>query len=288
MTEPAAADGARAPRHLDPAIIAFEHRLEHGALVRIGGAGPQPGADLLTGSQVLEFQYNPETITRVRNAAWESRRQRRSGTPPPQEARAERGGQGSGALNAESEQITFKLVFDATEAILAGRPGAADEGVLPELGFLEITVLGKERGPEAAPGAAAPAPARPGAAGGQAAGGAAGQRAQPVRPDELLLVLGRARTFPVVITGMTITEQKFLPTLVPVRAEVDLKLTVLEPGESAYSEWISKAFDDVVAERVRGAEVAHGHSALDAVSEALSGSLFRAPRARPTTAGTFP
>ena len=34
---------------------------------------------------------------------------------------------------------------------------------------------------------------------------------QPVRPDELLLVLGSPRIFPVVLTNLTITEQKFLP-----------------------------------------------------------------------------
>ena len=58
---------------------------------------------------------------------------------------------------------------------------------------------------------------------------------QPVRPDELLLVLGSSRIFPVVLTNLTITEQKFLPSLVPLRAEVELKFTVLEPIESRYT-----------------------------------------------------
>ena len=58
---------------------------------------------------------------------------------------------------------------------------------------------------------------------------------QPIRPDELLLVLGSSRIFPVVLTNLTITEQKFLPSLVPLRAEVDLKFTVLEPIESRYT-----------------------------------------------------
>lgn len=259
MTQPTPPPGTRArPRHLDPAIVAYENALEHGALVRIKTQTVTQGPGLLAGSQVLHFQYNPETITRTRQGAWDARKQRRPGSGAPQTTRTERGGMGSGAVNAESEQITLKLVFDATEAILAKQPGAGD-GILPELAFLEITALGKESTTTTTPGAAA----RP------------GQRAQPVRPDELLLVLGGSRTFPVVITNLTITEQKFLPTLVPIRAEVDLRLTVLEAGESAYREWIQKAFADLVTQRQNRAEVARQHSALDAVTAALTQSLFR-------------
>ena len=52
--------------------------------------------------------------------------------------------------------------------------------------------------------------------------------ARSVRPDELLLILGSQRSYPCVLTNLTITEQKFTPALVPVRAEADLKLNVLE------------------------------------------------------------
>ena len=41
------------------------------------------------------------------------------------------------------------------------------------------------------------------------------------------------RTFPVVITGMTIVEQRFDPALFPLRAEVDLRMRILEVGENA-------------------------------------------------------
>ena len=159
---------------------------------------------------------------------------------------------GSGAVNAESEQITFKLVLDATEAILGRRPQAAETGILPELAFLEIGVRGQEN--------TAPAPAK---------GAKPGQKAQAVRPDEMLLVLG-GRAYPVVITSLTIIEQKFLPTLVPVRAEVDLRLNVLESGESAYRQWISTSFTDLMRQRTEAAAVADFGGELQAVTAALT------------------
>ncbi|WP_143194248.1 hypothetical protein [Micromonospora sp. CB01531] len=258
MPQPTAADPTRdtGPRNLDPQLDALGHRLEHAALVRIPdpatatGKAPAPAGE----HQVLRFQYNPETLTRTRQGNWEARKLRRSGVSPPQEARTERGGMGSGAVNAESEQISFKLVFDATEAILAGRADAGTTGVLPELAFLEIGARGRENPPAPAPAKAA---ARP------------GQKAQPVRPDEMLLVVG-GRAFPVVITSLTITEQKFLPTLVPVRAEVELRLTVLESGESAYRQWISTSFTALMKQRTDAAAVADFGGSLKAVTDALT------------------
>lgn len=262
MTTPPGTD-PRPARYLDPAIIAMDGALEHGALVRLRSAEPDlsSGTVALGGSgdeasQVLHFQHNPETMTRTRQGRWEARSQRRSGTPSPSE-RTSRGAQGSGAVNAESEQITLKLVFDATEAILAARSQAADVGVLPELAFFEVTTLGKE------------------SQGGAGARPAGSQRSQAVRPDELLLVLGSSRVFPVVITNVTITEQKFTPQLVPVRAEVDLRLTVLEPGESAYAGWITRAFGDLVRQRTDSAAQVSGRGALDAVARSLTASLTR-------------
>jgi hypothetical protein len=271
-------------RFLDPGLVAFDHALEHGALVRLRTPAPTVSGGTLSlassgspdqpADQVLHFQYNPETITRTRQGSWEARSQRRPGTPSPSE-RTTRGAQGSGAVNAESEQISLKLVFDATEAILTNKAEAPEKGVLPELAFFEVTTLGKESG------------AQGGAVGRGRGGGSAragSQRAQPVRPDELLLVLGASRTFPVVITNLTITEQKWTPELVPIRAEVDLRLTVLEPGESAYAAWISQVFGDLLAQRTANAEVAHGRSALDAVARSLGAPLRREEERRQAAA----
>jgi Contractile injection system tube protein len=223
------------PRNLDPRLIAFEARLERGAILRLedkAAAGGGGGSDELAGT-VLRFQYNPETITRTRTGKWEQRKKRKGLTVvPPQEVRT-RSGQGSSALLAESEQISLKVVFDGTEAVLAGRSDA-DRGVLPELAFLEMVSTGREGNK----------------------GNADREAVQPIRPDELLLILGSARMFPVVLTSLTITEQKFLPTLVPLRAEVDLKLNVLEPTESAYRRWIDVAFQRLLDDRTSAAATA--------------------------------
>lgn len=248
--------------NLNPELVAFDHRAVKGALVRIAsrhGNEPSGGSTTLSGD-IVEFQYNPETITRTRTGKWEPRNQRRrpAEVASPQQIRGERGGQGSAALMAESETISLKIAFDATEAILAGRqfeddgPTAASQGVLPQLAFLELLSLGKE-GEQS-----------------RRRNRSNRESARPIRPDELLLVLGRERLFPVVMTNLTITEQKFNPALVPIRAEVDIKMNVLEPVESAYSNWIRSAFTRLFdARRVAADRAAQPGTALDAIKQAL-------------------
>lgn len=229
--------------NLDPRLVAFGAALERGALMRLGPpvssgapsrsggtAPPAPaggGAGPLTG-EVMYFQYNPETITRTRTGKWEPRKKRKGMKIEPPSAVRQQGGQGSSALLAEAETVSLKVTFDATEAVLAGRADAAEFGVLPQLAFLEVLSTGKE---------------------GQKKNDRV-EAVQPIRPDELLLILGPRRLFPVVLTNLTITEQKFLPTLIPLRAEADLKFTVLEPDESAYREWISTAYSRLLEGRL--------------------------------------
>ena len=96
---------------------------------------------------------------------------------------------------------------------------------------------------------------------------------QPVRPDELLLVLGSSRIFPVVLTNLTITEQKFLPSLVPLRAEVELKFTVLEPIESRYTlPRGDRVHPAARRRRVAAAGEASTASIADAIGKALERS----------------
>lgn len=241
------------PRNLDPQLVAFEGALERGAILRLerpgdtrqGGTGAGQNDELA--GKVLRFQFNPETITRTRTGKWEPRKKRRGAKiASPQEVRTA-SGQGSSGLLAESEQISLRVTFDATEAVLAGRTGSR-HGILPELAFLELASIGRE-GNE---------------------GNRDREKVQPIRPDELLLVLGAERIFPVVLTGLSITEQKFLPTLVPLRAEVELKFNVLEPAESAYRQWIGQAFDRVMRKRVAMSAAAERRGdVLTAIADAL-------------------
>jgi hypothetical protein len=237
---------------LIPDLIAFHHQLEKGSLIRNVTQKDAKNGDGRKGfeADILTFQYNPETITRTRTGKWEPRKRRRRDIPTPQEVRGERGGQGSAALLAESETISMKIVFDATEAILAGQGYAgraeggqppspetpvAAKGILPQLAFLDLVSLGREED--------------------ESRKGAKREASRPVRPDEMLLVLGPERMFPVVMTSLTITEQKFNPSLVPIRAEVDIKMNVLEPVESAYNRWVKNAFDELLRRRIEASQL---------------------------------
>jgi hypothetical protein len=257
--------------NLDPALEALEAQPVRGALVRLDrdarslGSGATDMGDLgtmVTGGPtqqaVLQFQFNPETLTRTRAGQWDPRLKRQGQKIPPTPEVRSFGGMGSSALLAESEQISFKIVFDATEAILAGgRPEATTVGVLPQLAFLELISQGRE-----------------GTAADDQKKDKTKESIQPIRPDELLLVLGASRLFPVVMTSLTITEQKFLPSFVPLRAEVELKLTVLEPIESRYSAEASIAFDELT--RLRVARSAQ-HATTDSLNAAISSTLLGGP-----------
>jgi len=204
--------------------------LSRGAIVRVSpdrlaadAAVPSNQRDLPTAS--LVFQYNPNTVTFSRAARWEARSRRNARIGSPQDVRA-RSGSGSSHLLAESETIGFKLIFDATEDILRGQ---AANGIVPELSFLQNVSLGRSR------------------ARGEVSDDL--HRTSAVRPDELILVLGHRRAFPVVMTNLTIVEQKHTPRLVPIRAEVDLKFNMLEPVDVTYNTWVSDAFDQVFENR---------------------------------------
>lgn len=262
--------------NLDPRLIAFDAQLERGAIMRLdpaatttgsgGSASASPAsataqATPALSGKVLYFQYNPETISRTRTGKWEPRKKRRGLTVQAPQAVRQRSGQGSSALLAESETISLKVVFDATESLLAGRVDAeSTDGVLPQLAFLEVLSTGKE-------------------------GNTADRNresVQPIRPDELLLILGRRRLFPVVLTSLTITESKFLPTLVPLRADADLKFTVLEPDESAYSGTISAAYARLLSGRTTLSSAA---AAQDSIVSAIDRELTRNPFQAPGAAG---
>ena len=246
--------------NLEPRLDALESSLERGALVRIDRDAKSlaastsvttRGATIVgsttSGQLALQFQFNPETVTRTRAGQWDPRVKRQEAKIPPNPEVRGNASMGSSALLAESETISFKIIFDATEAVLAGRDYGAKNGVLPQLAFLEIVSQGREGNID---------PKKP---------DKTKEEIQPIRPDELLLVLGSARIFPVVLTNLTITEQKFLPNLVPLRAEVELKLTVLEPIESRYSALVDTAFAQLTQRRSAAAQEASSASIVTAI-----------------------
>ncbi len=250
--------------NLDPQLVAFEHQLLKGALVILPRPGEVSEADKKaekTALEVLRFQYNPETIKRNRSGEWKvpkaNAKNKKGGHLSTQQVTAW-AAEGAGALLARSETIDIKIVFDTTEAVLAGR-AQTELGVLPQLAVLEQVALGKQSASDTKSKKKKKGP-------------------QPIRPDELLLVLGTARKFPCVLTSLSITENRFTPQLVPTRAECDLKLKVLEPYEAKYNERIWTAFQELMNQRVeRQAQALHSTGESKDSYSAIVNALYPAP-----------
>lgn len=148
-------------------------------------------------SSLVIFQYNPDTV----------RRTIRGRT-------AEQGGATSEALRLAGppdESISMQIEVDATDQLEAGDPDAASLGLHPTLARLELLLY-----PNAALQIANEALARIGII--------------ELIPPEMpltLLVWGPMRVLPVRLTSFTIAEEAFDTRLNPIRATVDLDLTVL-------------------------------------------------------------
>lgn len=244
----------------------FEASLVKGMLLFVPEVGQSGG---LRG---LEFQYNPETVTRNRAGEWSTDRNR-AGQKflTPQDQRLLDGHRGGG-LFAKSETIAFKIVLDASNE-LARSDELLELGVLPQLGVLEQIALGGEELPSRVK---KPKPPKKKADDGKTPGtgkdkpptadpkkptdstdAKAKARAKivPTAPSEVLLVLG-PRVFPVVVTSMNIVERRFTPGLVPVRAEVDLQMRILQAGEVRHNRTAEQAFAKLAADRTRWSESA--------------------------------
>ena len=183
-----------------------------GALIEYGTdlIGPIPN--------VVIFQFNPESLTRALQV------------PPRPTGATQR--ETSQAGEKTFEKITFKAHFSAANLLDEDKVLARMFGIGPQLAALEKMVLpsAKIAGLLGAvidkiAGAAAP-PAPP---------------AQPIPREKyprILFIWGPTRVLPVTIDSMTIAEQEYDFLLNPVRAEVDITLSVIA---------IDQCSDDVLA-----------------------------------------
>jgi len=255
------------PRSLEPQQVVLPAQLARGLLIGL----PNPTAKTSKGAadttyETLRFQYNPETVTRTRSGQWERKLDKKT-TGAAQEQAAIAAARG-GAIKAKSEIISFKLVFDAAELIMAGGDAAATTGVtatlsrttkggvLPELALLERYALGPDQMPD------------PPKKDNEFA-------LVSLAPTEALLVLG-PRTFPGVITQMTIVEQRFSLDLIPVRAEVDIRFRILEARAIAVSKDTQKAFDALIQQRAQVADTANWSKGKTDLASAIGEAV--APR----------
>jgi hypothetical protein len=167
----------------------------------------------------------------------------------------------------------MKLVFDVSELLLrddgsgTGGLDPAEVGILPELAVLEqIAIAEPPKNDDQKKDKKA-------------------DKLNVIRPKELILVLG-PRYFPVIVTSMTINEKRFNPAFVPVRAEVDLQMQVMEPTETSGDLAIKAAFDQLLAARVKNgaaatADVSLAVNASGQFTEELNDAIAKALKTGP-------
>jgi hypothetical protein len=164
-------------------------RTLRGALVTIG-----PG-----GGKAIVFQYNPDTVSR---------------TLKPRSAPAEAHAAATDAhrvWGAPVETITMAVEVDATDQLETADPQAVDSGIAPQLAALELLLY-----PPTSVVVANTALLLAGTI-----------EILPAENPLTLLVWGPGGAVPIRLDGLTISEQAFSPTLSPLRASVELALTVL-------------------------------------------------------------
>lgn len=213
--------------------IRQQHRFLKGAFVEV------PISDSEEPLQPIYFQFNPESLERIKSGKWtsaQSQRQKADDATRDRDFRRLRGKKVKAGFVPEPEKINLTLRLDATEKSL--RAPNQDEvdiskGILPELAALES--LMKKARTEVSVGGSRSAPSL-------------------TRTREIPLVLfiwGEYRIMPITIVSLTITEQKFDYLLNPVRAEVRLSMQVLEEEDAKLNDQAFRSYQFTEEEKSR-------------------------------------
>jgi hypothetical protein len=174
-----------------------------GALIEYGTdlIGPIPN--------VVIFQYNPESLSRVLQI------------PPRPSGANQRETTQAGEHTVE--RISFKAHFSAANLLADDKALARSFGIGPQLSALEKMVLPSSK-------LAGLVGAAIDAIGSAVSGGGAAPAAQPIPREKyprILFIWGLTRVLPVTIDSMTIGELEYDAVLNPLRAEVDISLSVI-------------------------------------------------------------
>ena len=164
-------------------------RLLKGALIAVGPLNPLPNA--------VAFQYNPDTLTR----RLEARAVNQEGDR----------GEALRLTGAPKETITLTVELDATDGLEQGDSQAVSLGLHPTLAALETMLY-----PSSASVIVNDVLSLVGTI-----------EVIPLDGPMVLFVWGPARVLPVRLTTFSITEEAYDPQLNPIRAKVELSLTVL-------------------------------------------------------------
>jgi hypothetical protein len=179
-------------------------RLLKGAIVGIDPFNPL--------ASVVVFQYNPDTMTRKLE-------------PRAVAAEGDRG-EAFRLTGAPKETITLSIEIDATDQLEQANPLATTMGIYPTLAALEMLLYPKSAV----------------VIGNTILSLIGTIEVIPVEAPMTLFVWGPQRVLPVRLTSLSITEEAHDQLLNPIRAKVDLSLTVLSyhdlsvtsPGEALF------------------------------------------------------
>src|SRR5260221_7596984 len=203
-----------------PASPPISPKLKKGSIIAIDQATKQ--------RKEIQFQYNPETLTRRHTAQTASGNYDRSEAfrikEPPQET------------------FSLEVLLDATDELEAGNSDAQNMGIHPKLAVLELLLYPKSQliiANEIL----------------------ANFGVIEIVPPEVPLTLfswGPNRIVPVRLTSFSITEEAFDPNLNPIRAKVSLDLTVLNyidlglPSEGGQTFMAHQKQKEMMAKKVPG------------------------------------
>ena len=179
-------------------------RLLKGAIIGVDPFNPL--------ASVVVFQYNPDTMTRKLE-------------PRAVAAEGDRG-EAFRLTGAPKETITLSIEIDATDQLEQANPLATTMGIYPTLAALEMLLYPKSAV----------------VIGNTILSLIGTIEVIPVEAPMTLFVWGPQRVLPVRLTSLSITEEAHDQLLNPIRAKVDLSLTVLSyhdlsvtsPGEALF------------------------------------------------------
>ncbi len=173
-------------------------------------------------SNVIIFQYNPETMTHT----WTQ--------PEPAPASKTAATEASNPLAIKgmpAESFSFTIAMDANDTIADGTPSEAtlaqESGIYSRLAALELLLYPTTATGTSLTGTVSAAIAASLSGKKSGAKSTVPQAVMPVT----LFIWGSDRIVPVRVTGLTITEKLYDSTLNPIHAEAQLTLRVLTPAE---------------------------------------------------------
>ncbi len=179
-------------------------KVQRGALATVRGNSLQ---------DVVQFQYNPESITRSLTPRMSWGVDAGAKDAPSRQSKL---------LDAPGQSITFKAYFDAADALAAGDPTTAASGIAPQLAVLESLLY----------------PTRD-AFQRYESERSEGMKIAVMEPPRTILVWGERRVYPVRLKSLSISEEAFNPALSPIRASAQITVEVVTygmrtPGDADY------------------------------------------------------